>query len=77
VAHGKITDLVSIRRYRPMTAYAKSRRVNVVSTQELADACPVGIVPFTVHPGSAVTSLACSGTRAVRPWACPACWPAG
>ncbi|OMI84833.1 oxidoreductase [Streptomyces sp. BBFR25] len=55
---GDLADLMSERRYRPMSAYAKSKRANVVFTQELArrfaDSPHRAVV---VHPGSAVTNL--------------------
>jgi NAD(P)-dependent dehydrogenase (short-subunit alcohol dehydrogenase family) len=41
-----------------MTAYAKSKRANIVLIQELARRLPgVGIVPVAVHPGFAVIGL--------------------
>ncbi len=55
---GDLTDLMSERRYRPMSAYAKSKRANIVFTQELArrlDGSAHRAV--AVHPGSAVTNL--------------------
>ncbi len=55
---GKLEDLMSERRYRPMGAYAKSKRANVVYTLELARrtaGTPVEAV--VIHPGAAMTSL--------------------
>ncbi|GLY97418.1 oxidoreductase [Actinoplanes sp. NBRC 103695] len=53
-----LTDLMSERSYRPMTAYAKSKRANIVFTLELArrlDGTPMRAI--AVHPGSAMTNL--------------------
>jgi NAD(P)-dependent dehydrogenase (short-subunit alcohol dehydrogenase family) len=55
---GRPEDLMSERRYRPMGAYAKSKRANVVYTLELARRLagrPVEAV--AVHPGAAMTNL--------------------
>ena len=55
---GRLEDLMSERRYRGMRAYAKSKRANVVFTQELARRLPgTGITAVAVHPGSALTNL--------------------
>ena len=55
---GRLEDLMSERRYRPMSAYAKSKRANVVLTQELARRLSgSGIKAVAVHPGSAMTNL--------------------
>jgi NAD(P)-dependent dehydrogenase (short-subunit alcohol dehydrogenase family) len=57
---GKLEDLMSEQKYRPMGAYAKSKRANVVYTIELARrvaAAKLDIVPAVVHPGSAMTGL--------------------
>ncbi|MFJ4616937.1 oxidoreductase [Streptomyces sp. NPDC088812] len=55
---GDLADLMSEHGYRPMSAYAKSKRANVVFTQELARRL-VGSAhrAVVVHPGSAVTNL--------------------
>lgn len=56
--NARLTDLMSERRYRPMTAYAKSKRANVVFTEELTRRlAPEGIKAIVVHPGSAMTNL--------------------
>lgn len=55
---GRLDDLLSERRYRAMHAYAKSKRANVVFTQELArrlNGTPMTAV--AVHPGVAMTNL--------------------
>jgi NAD(P)-dependent dehydrogenase (short-subunit alcohol dehydrogenase family) len=63
---GALGDLMSEQRYRPMAAYAKSKRANVVFTEELArrlvgtgtgTGAVTGIEAVVVHPGSAVTNL--------------------
>ncbi|MGW7515326.1 oxidoreductase [Streptomyces sp. NPDC054796] len=55
---GDLGDLMSERGYRPMSAYAKSKRANVVFTQELARRLAGSTHrAVTVHPGSAVTNL--------------------
>lgn len=55
---GALTDLMSEQRYRPMTAYAKSKRANVVFTRELARRLAgTTITPVVVHPGAAMTNL--------------------
>ncbi|MFI8950052.1 oxidoreductase [Streptomyces sp. NPDC053750] len=55
---GDLTDLMSERRYRPMSAYAKSKRANIVFTQELARRLSGSAHrALSVHPGSAVTNL--------------------
>ncbi|MFD5013802.1 oxidoreductase [Streptomyces chartreusis] len=55
---GDLTDLMSERRYRPMSAYAKSKRANIVFTQELARRLDGSAHrALAVHPGSAVTNL--------------------
>jgi NAD(P)-dependent dehydrogenase (short-subunit alcohol dehydrogenase family) len=55
---GRLGDLMSERRYRPMDAYAKSKRANVVYTLELARRlADQPIAAIVVHPGSAMTNL--------------------
>lgn len=55
---GKLEDLQSEKNYRPMAAYAKSKRANVVYTLELARRLHgSSIEAVVVHPGSAMTSL--------------------
>jgi NAD(P)-dependent dehydrogenase (short-subunit alcohol dehydrogenase family) len=57
---GKLDDLMGERRYRPMGAYAKSKRANVVYTLELARrlrAEGAAIEAVVIHPGSARTNL--------------------
>ncbi|MFD7685147.1 oxidoreductase [Streptomyces sp. NPDC059781] len=55
---GDLADLMSERGYRPMSAYAKSKRANVVFTQELARRLAGSAHrAVAVHPGSAVTDL--------------------
>ncbi|MGW6929831.1 oxidoreductase [Lentzea sp. NPDC054927] len=56
--NGRLTDLMSEKRYGAMTAYAKSKRANVVFTQELARRLEgTAMTAVAVHPGSAVTNL--------------------
>jgi NAD(P)-dependent dehydrogenase (short-subunit alcohol dehydrogenase family) len=55
---GALTDLMSEERYRPMSAYAKSKRANVVFTEELARRLAgTTIEAVVVHPGAAMTNL--------------------
>jgi NAD(P)-dependent dehydrogenase (short-subunit alcohol dehydrogenase family) len=55
---GALTDLMSVRRYRPMGAYAKSKRANVIFTEELARRLAgTGIEAVVIHPGAAMTNL--------------------
>jgi NAD(P)-dependent dehydrogenase (short-subunit alcohol dehydrogenase family) len=55
---GALNDLMSEERYRGMTAYAKSKRANLVYTIELARRTAGSpITAVVVHPGSAVTNL--------------------
>jgi NAD(P)-dependent dehydrogenase (short-subunit alcohol dehydrogenase family) len=55
---GRLTDLMSSDKYAPMTAYAKSKRANVVFTAELArKLAGTNITAVVVHPGSAETGL--------------------
>ena len=58
---GRLVDLNSEQRYRPMGAYAKSKRANVVYTLELAHrlhaAALSNVEAAVVHPGSAMTGL--------------------
>lgn len=55
---GRLTDLMSEQRYRPMGAYAKSKRANVVYTMELARrVAGTRVEAVVVHPGAAMTSL--------------------
>jgi NAD(P)-dependent dehydrogenase (short-subunit alcohol dehydrogenase family) len=64
---GALTDLMSEERYRPMSAYAKSKRANVVYTLELARRVQGGtIAAVAIHPGAAVTSLQQHSGVAVR-----------
>jgi len=55
---GELTDLMSEQKYRPMGAYAKSKRANIVFTVELARRL-VGtpMIAVAVHPGAALTNL--------------------
>jgi NAD(P)-dependent dehydrogenase (short-subunit alcohol dehydrogenase family) len=55
-----LTGLMSEQKYSPMGAYAKSKRANVVFTQELARRVAEvssSVTPVVVHPGSAMTGL--------------------
>ena len=53
-----LTDLMSQDRYRPMVAYAKSKRANIVFTEELARRVRgTDIEALAVHPGAARTNL--------------------
>jgi len=61
---GKLDDLMSEKRYRGMTAYAKSKRANVVYTLELARRSPITAV--VIHPGSAMTNLQQHGSGLAR-----------
>ncbi|MFJ4333604.1 MULTISPECIES: oxidoreductase [unclassified Streptomyces] len=55
---GDLTDLMSEQGYRPMSAYAKSKRANIVFTRELARRLDGSAHrALAVHPGSAVTNL--------------------
>ncbi|MDY7106796.1 MAG: oxidoreductase [Actinomycetota bacterium] len=55
---GRLDDLLSERRYRPMSAYAKSKRANIVFTAELARRLEGSAHrAVVVHPGSAMTDL--------------------
>ncbi|MET7400872.1 oxidoreductase [Dactylosporangium sp. NPDC005572] len=55
---GRLEDLMSESSYGAMKAYAKSKRANVVFTQELARRLAgSNIKAFVVHPGSAMTNL--------------------
>ncbi|MCK9795250.1 oxidoreductase [Isoptericola sp. 4D.3] len=57
---GKLRDLQSEVRYRPMGAYAKSKRANVVYALELdrrAGAAGRDVTSVVVHPGAAMTGL--------------------
>ncbi|WP_144714772.1 oxidoreductase [Curtobacterium pusillum] len=55
---GRLVDLQSERRYRPMGAYAKSKRANIVFTEHLAQhLAGTNIEAVVVHPGSAMTGL--------------------
>jgi NAD(P)-dependent dehydrogenase (short-subunit alcohol dehydrogenase family) len=67
---GQLEDLMSEQRYGAMSAYAKSKRANVVFTRELSRRLTgTGIRAVSVHPGSAMTNLQRHGeglvTRAV------------
>lgn len=60
---GKLDDLMSENSYRGMTAYAKSKRANVVYTLELARrTAHTTVEAFVVHPGAAMTGLQQHGT---------------
>ncbi|QYN21359.1 oxidoreductase [Amycolatopsis sp. DSM 110486] len=55
---GRLDDLMSLQRYGGMSAYAKSKRANVVFTQELSRRLAgTALRAVSVHPGSAVTNL--------------------
>ena len=55
---GRLIDLQSEQRYRPMAAYAKSKRANIVFTEHLARLLVgTNIEAVVVHPGSAMTGL--------------------
>ncbi|WP_052488985.1 oxidoreductase [Streptomyces sp. 150FB] len=55
---GELTDLNSEEHYRPMGAYAKSKRANVVFTQELARRTrDFNLTAVAVHPGASLTGL--------------------
>lgn len=55
---GRLVDLQSERRYRPMRAYAKSKRANIVFTEHLArHLAGTTVEAVVVHPGSAMTGL--------------------
>jgi NAD(P)-dependent dehydrogenase (short-subunit alcohol dehydrogenase family) len=55
---GALADLMSDQGYRPMGAYAKSKRASVVFTEELARRLAgTNIEALVVHPGAAMTSL--------------------
>ncbi len=55
---GKLDDLMSEQRYRPMGAYTKSKRANVVYTEELARRLQHSTVEaIAIHPGSAMTNV--------------------
>jgi NAD(P)-dependent dehydrogenase (short-subunit alcohol dehydrogenase family) len=55
---GDLADLMSEHGYGPMSAYAKSKRANVVFTQELARRLARSAHrAVVVHPGSALTNL--------------------
>ncbi|WP_280493152.1 hypothetical protein [Nocardia asiatica] len=63
---GTLDDLMSDNSYRGMTAYAKSKRANIVYTLELARrTVHTPVEAFAVHPGSAMTSLQRHGTGAL------------
>jgi NAD(P)-dependent dehydrogenase (short-subunit alcohol dehydrogenase family) len=64
---GRLEDLMSERRYRPMGAYAKSKRANVVYTLELARrTAGTPVEAIVIHPGAAVTGLQQHSTGLVR-----------
>jgi NAD(P)-dependent dehydrogenase (short-subunit alcohol dehydrogenase family) len=55
---GRLQDLMSEHRYGAMAAYAKSKRANVVFTQELTRRLTgSSLEAVVVHPGSAITNL--------------------
>ncbi|QKV68551.1 SDR family NAD(P)-dependent oxidoreductase [Streptomyces harbinensis] len=63
---GRLDDLMSEQRYRPMGAYAKSKRANIVYTLELARrTAPGPVEALVVHPGSAMTGIQQHGTGAL------------
>ncbi|MFE7436819.1 oxidoreductase [Streptomyces tendae] len=60
---GRLDDLMSQKNYRPMAAYAKSKRANIVYTLELARRTANSpVTALAVHPGSAMTGLQKHGT---------------
>jgi NAD(P)-dependent dehydrogenase (short-subunit alcohol dehydrogenase family) len=60
---GKLDDLMSENSYRGMSAYAKSKRANIVYTLELARrTADTPVEAFVIHPGSAMTGLQQHGT---------------
>jgi NAD(P)-dependent dehydrogenase (short-subunit alcohol dehydrogenase family) len=60
---GKLDDLMSENSYRGMSAYAKSKRANIVYTLELARrTAHTPVEAFVIHPGSAMTGLQQHGT---------------
>ncbi|MEV0734178.1 oxidoreductase [Polymorphospora sp. NPDC050346] len=63
---GRLNDLMSDHRYTAMGAYAKSKRANIVFTEELARrTAGSNIEAMVVHPGSAVTNLQRHSTGAL------------
>jgi NAD(P)-dependent dehydrogenase (short-subunit alcohol dehydrogenase family) len=55
---GELVDLTGEEAYRPMSAYAKSKRANVVFSQELQRrAAGTGLAAVAVHPGASRTGL--------------------
>jgi NAD(P)-dependent dehydrogenase (short-subunit alcohol dehydrogenase family) len=55
---GELIDLMSDEKYRPMGAYAKSKRANIVFTAELARRLTgTPMTAVAVHPGAALTNL--------------------
>ncbi|MGA5761570.1 oxidoreductase [Nonomuraea bangladeshensis] len=69
---GRLDDLMSEKNYRGMTAYAKSKRANVVYTLELARrTANSALQALVVHPGAAMTNLQQHGsgllTRIITP----------
>ena len=55
---GELTDLMSEQKYRPMGAYAKSKRANIVFSIELARRLAgTPMTAVAVHPGAALTNL--------------------
>jgi NAD(P)-dependent dehydrogenase (short-subunit alcohol dehydrogenase family) len=64
---GRLDDLMSEQRYRPMGAYAKSKRANIVYTLELARRLDgTAVEAIAVHPGAAMTSLQQHGAGLAR-----------
>ncbi|WP_370667519.1 SDR family NAD(P)-dependent oxidoreductase, partial [Streptomyces sp. IBSBF 2507] len=60
---GRLDDLMSQKKHRPMTAYAKSKRANIIYTLELARRTANSpVTALAVHPGSAMTGLQQHGT---------------
>ncbi|MEW2265148.1 oxidoreductase [Streptomyces sp. NPDC047853] len=62
---GRLDDLMSEKSYRPMGAYAKSKRANIVYALELARRAGSTVEALVVHPGSAMTNLQQHGTGAL------------
>jgi NAD(P)-dependent dehydrogenase (short-subunit alcohol dehydrogenase family) len=63
---GRSRDILSEQRYRPMAAYARSKRANVVFTRELnRRLAGTSIRAFAIHPGSAMTGLQHHSTGAL------------
>ncbi|MFF2524765.1 oxidoreductase [Streptomyces liangshanensis] len=66
---GDLQDPQSVKRYRPMGSYARSKLANILFAQELqrrADAAGVPLTSVVVHPGSAFTGLQQHGSGLTR-----------